>query len=423
MHASHRTKFTVIIPTRERCDTLQSTLRTCVDQDYDNLQILVSDNFSQDQTREVVDSFRDDRIRYVNTGKRVSMSHNWEFALSHVDDGYITFIGDDDGLLPGCLTELDDLIRELNCEAIVWHSAAYKWPNYITESLRNKLTIPLDMSLQKCDSATMLHKAGKSLQWAQLPSFYNSVVSYNSSRNVMQETGQFFQSMIPDVYSAIALASVMETYYYSARPYSILGASQHSGGNSMVYGAADGLKAAQRFLSEDNIPFHKMLVYAPSLRLLMAECLLQAHDHLATVRRLNLDIDIKHVLNAVVKEAATQPPLQRDQIIEAVEKMGRLHQIEDYVARLIAEHPPVAVPDAPAPLGIYWDCHAMFLDCADFDVHDVAGACVLCKHALTFARLGYFSPLGILKTTVERGNRKLMPRRTRPQVAEARSKS
>ena len=82
--------FTVVIPTRERCDTLEHSLRTCVTQDYDNLEILISDNFSQDRTREVVESFNDKRIRYINTGKRLSMTDNFEFALSHVKpEGYI----------------------------------------------------------------------------------------------------------------------------------------------------------------------------------------------------------------------------------------------------------------------------------------------------------------------------------------------
>ncbi|OZA21859.1 MAG: hypothetical protein B7X93_13530 [Hydrogenophilales bacterium 17-61-9] len=83
-------KFTIIIPTRERADVLSGSLKTALMQEYDNLEILVSDNFSSDHTRDVVASFNDPRIRYVNTGKRLSMSHNWEFALSHVDGGWLT---------------------------------------------------------------------------------------------------------------------------------------------------------------------------------------------------------------------------------------------------------------------------------------------------------------------------------------------
>ena len=89
-------KITVIIPTRERCDVLEKSLQTVTTQDYDNLQIIVSDNFSNDGTEDIVRSTHDSRVKYVNTGKRLSMSHNWEFALSHVTEGWVTIIGDDE---------------------------------------------------------------------------------------------------------------------------------------------------------------------------------------------------------------------------------------------------------------------------------------------------------------------------------------
>ena len=80
------THFNVIVPTRERADVLLHCLRTIVAQDYERLKIIVSDNFSQDHTEEIVRSFRDERISYLNTGARLSMSHNWEFALGHASE-------------------------------------------------------------------------------------------------------------------------------------------------------------------------------------------------------------------------------------------------------------------------------------------------------------------------------------------------
>ena len=46
-------KFTVIIPTRERAETLYYAIKTCVEQDYENLEIIVSDNASQDDTEKL----------------------------------------------------------------------------------------------------------------------------------------------------------------------------------------------------------------------------------------------------------------------------------------------------------------------------------------------------------------------------------
>jgi len=76
--------ITVIIPTRERADTLETCLQTVVAQTYPNLKIIVSDNCSNDNTKDVVLSFDDKRITYLNTGRRLSMTHNWEFAIRNV---------------------------------------------------------------------------------------------------------------------------------------------------------------------------------------------------------------------------------------------------------------------------------------------------------------------------------------------------
>src|SRR3954451_23482510 len=133
------TRFTVVIPTRERCDTLEWTLKTCVTQDYDNLEILVSDNHSTDRTEEVVRSFNDPRIRYVNTGRRVSMSENFEFGLSHTREGFIGFIGDDDGLLPNPLQDLAAVVKQRASKAIIWPTQAYYWPGYFEPQFANTL--------------------------------------------------------------------------------------------------------------------------------------------------------------------------------------------------------------------------------------------------------------------------------------------
>ena len=111
--------ITVVIPTRNRAQTLLSCLRTCSAQRYANFTILVSDNASTDNTRAVVEAAGDSRIRYFNTGYFVSMSDNWEFALSHVAEGYVTFIGDDDGLLPDAIADLARLLEGSGARAVL----------------------------------------------------------------------------------------------------------------------------------------------------------------------------------------------------------------------------------------------------------------------------------------------------------------
>ena len=101
MDNQHTKPFiSVIIPTRERADTLLFAIKTAFDQNSDDYEVIVSDNFSQDNTKEVVESFSDPRLVYVNSGRRLSMCDNYEFGLEHARGEYIIFIGDDDAIMP-----------------------------------------------------------------------------------------------------------------------------------------------------------------------------------------------------------------------------------------------------------------------------------------------------------------------------------
>ena len=124
-------KLSVVIPTRDRADTLVHTLKTVVEQTYGNLEIIISDNASIDNTKSVIAEFSDTRIRYINTGVRVGMSENWEFALSHVTGDFVMYLGDDDGLIPNACSDVAEIINNTNFEAIVWNKSSYLWPSII----------------------------------------------------------------------------------------------------------------------------------------------------------------------------------------------------------------------------------------------------------------------------------------------------
>lgn len=225
----------IIVPTRERADTLVHTLRTCVQQEYSNLQILVCDNFSQDNTKDVVDSFHDIRIKYIRTERRLTMTDNWEFAISHVNADFVTILGDDDGFLPNSITDLVDLLMIHHQKIITWSKAEYCWPNHIDPNLKGFISVPLRNKLVKVKSETALKHIYKNLlSYNHGPCIYNSIVSMECIIKIIQRDGFLFQSGCPDVYSSLALASVTEDYLYSTRPFSINGASAHSNGTSQI---------------------------------------------------------------------------------------------------------------------------------------------------------------------------------------------
>jgi glycosyltransferase involved in cell wall biosynthesis len=254
-------KITVIIPTRERCGVLESSLRTVTMQDYDNLEIIVSDNFSQDDTCATVLRAHDSRIRYLNTGKRLNMSHNWEFALSHVDDGWVTFMGDDDGLMPRSMQTVADTIRTTQAKVIRSNFCVYDWPGVLGRE-RGQLVVPLASGVETRKSSHWLADAlhGR-VRYSQLPMIYNGgFIHISVMKQIKERLGSFFLSANPDIYTAIAIARITDDYLYIREPLVISGTSKHSNGYSAFSTSKDrSHQPYKQFLDEGNIPFHREL--------------------------------------------------------------------------------------------------------------------------------------------------------------------
>ena len=283
-------RFTVVIPTRERADVLEGCLRSVVAQDHPGLQILVSDNCSNDHTAEVVRSFGDARIRYVNPGRRLAMSQHWEFALSQVEDGWLTILGDDDGLLPGALHRVDAIRREYGVAAVVSHNAAYQWPS-ATGGAFGRLSASCRRGCEVRASGDWLRKAlAGEVAYSALPMLYTGgFADTRLLREGRDAQGVFYRSMVPDVYSAVVFARLTDHYVYSHEPLAVGGTSRHSTGtahfsNSQPRQAA--VNPAAVFLGERNIPFHPDLAVPAdgsppqSIELLVYESFLQS-AHLA----------------------------------------------------------------------------------------------------------------------------------------------
>jgi len=258
----HTVPITVLIPTRERCETLCHTLRSVTSQNYDQLSIIVSDNCSTDRTADVVSSERDPRVRYIRTRTRLSMSSNWEYGLSDVQAGLVTVLGDDDALLPRSIERIALLAAESGALAIRSTNCQYKWPS-LTGSAFGELDVPLACGDRMVSSAKQLSKVmrGKA-GYTTLPMIYTGGFLHASVlARLRSSTGSVFLSMTPDVYSGMAAAQLIDDYVYCDSPLAVNGASAASNGTSFfrTTGSMVPTEPSARYLAEANLPPHGCL--------------------------------------------------------------------------------------------------------------------------------------------------------------------
>ena len=85
------------IPTYNRADgKLRNVIERALGQTYQNVEVIVSDNCSTDQTPELVQSIMDPRLRYFRQDTNIGPNNNFNFCLEQARGDYFLLFHDDD---------------------------------------------------------------------------------------------------------------------------------------------------------------------------------------------------------------------------------------------------------------------------------------------------------------------------------------
>jgi glycosyltransferase involved in cell wall biosynthesis len=122
---------TVCIPTYNRRELLATSLQSVRDQSLENVEIIVSDNASTDDTGDYVRSLNDPRVRYDRLPENIGLFGNLSRCLQLGSGRYRVVLPDDDLMLPGNLEAKVRFLDE-NPSAGMVHSAF----RYLDENAR-----------------------------------------------------------------------------------------------------------------------------------------------------------------------------------------------------------------------------------------------------------------------------------------------
>ncbi len=131
-------KVSIIIPTYNRANYLAAALRSVVQQEYPDLEIIVIDDGSTDNTRQVVEAYAGDgRLTYVyqnNSGKpSIARNHGLRIATGEL----ICFLDSDDLLHPGSVSTRVAAFHAHESLVLLCTSSAYLRDNEAVDYNRN----------------------------------------------------------------------------------------------------------------------------------------------------------------------------------------------------------------------------------------------------------------------------------------------
>ena len=113
-----RTFFSIVIPTYNRAELLKRCLDSVEAQTYQNWEAIVVDNYSEDNTEEIVSSFQDPRIKYVKNHNYGVIAVSRNKALDLAKGDWVAFLDSDDCWLPN---KLEYVLPFLEDYDLVYH--------------------------------------------------------------------------------------------------------------------------------------------------------------------------------------------------------------------------------------------------------------------------------------------------------------
>jgi glycosyltransferase involved in cell wall biosynthesis len=115
-------KVTIGIPTYNRSEYVVRAIRSALAQTYRNLEVVVSDNASSDNTVDRIREIDDPRLRFIEQTKNLGMTGNFNCCLKAATGDLFLLLSDDDLLGPDAVERLSGPFRQDSSDeiSIVW---------------------------------------------------------------------------------------------------------------------------------------------------------------------------------------------------------------------------------------------------------------------------------------------------------------
>ena len=205
-------RYSVLLPTRNGGPFLRNCIESILSQDYDDLELVISDNANADETPAIISEYRaDPKVRAIRLDQPVSVTDNWNAAYAQSSGDYILMMGDDDYLLPGYFSKMDALLeRHSSPDCVLYNGYSFVAPDSIADDRRSFYSPyhfpfgPGFESEKDLSRAEQIAIVRGMFRWqSQIP--LNMQTTLVSRRAAERIEGGFFQAPFPDHYALNAM--------------------------------------------------------------------------------------------------------------------------------------------------------------------------------------------------------------------------
>lgn len=107
-------KVSIIIPTYNRSTFLKRAIESVFNQTYQDFELIVVDDHSKDDTKQIVESLKDNRLLYIRNESNLGGSVSRNIGIKNSNCSLVAFLDDDDEWHPRKLEKQIRIIKNLS---------------------------------------------------------------------------------------------------------------------------------------------------------------------------------------------------------------------------------------------------------------------------------------------------------------------
>ncbi len=201
---SDRPLVSICIPTYNGARFISDALRSILDQRYAPLEVVFSDDASNDGTLSIIRQFlsENNMPASVLTHTPSTIGANWNYCIQHAKGKYIKFLFQDDVLLPDCISKMAEVLEQHDDIGLVASKRLFivedsfltletkAWMK-IFEDLQETLGIPAVNGISVFDASLF-----KSEKFLKTPlNKFGEPSSFMFRKDILRETGYFNEKL------------------------------------------------------------------------------------------------------------------------------------------------------------------------------------------------------------------------------------
>ncbi len=241
--------YSIVIPVRNNSATLANTIESCLNQSYDNYEIIISDNSDRDNyaIENMIRTYDNHRIKYIRTPRNLPIAKSFEYAYLNASGEFIISLGADDALMPDALININQVYNKYpNEDIIMWDTIHYVWPEFMFSNQSDQMIIkrmyePKVLRTLYLDSQDMLYDVlnFRRSQYAIPLLYINSGFKRAYLKKMLDETGAMIDGIAQDIYTGLANLAIQEKILYLQYPITMAALSSNSSGAVSLKGVTD----------------------------------------------------------------------------------------------------------------------------------------------------------------------------------------